>query len=120
MTQPVYTQLTRRTALRSSGPTDEFSAPIGMNRQNAVLVSATVFALSGTTPILTIVVQGSNDLQNWEDYSGTGASTNATSLGYWRGDPLDEVVTAYVRLRYLLGADAEAAIFACGVCASYQ
>jgi hypothetical protein len=90
--------------------TAQYSQAVSMDGANAVNVEATAFAVTGGE--LTVAVQGSNDLDNWEDvsaaaiiFSGPGADDSGaiTGIGF-----------AYVRLGYSV-ADSGAAIVAAGI-----
>lgn len=94
--------------------TDQFSAAIAMNGDNAVQLEATVFTLGGATS-LTLDLQGSNDTQNWSSITvsaglvlGYSAPNKSTGVGY-----------AFVRVRYS-GVDAGTIIVASGLNTSRQ
>lgn len=105
--------------------TGEVTQPIPMAGANAVVVEMTVF--SGTMDI--VMLQGSNDLENWSDIgdllSGTTSTItvgayhlpyNTNSGGSFTG-PKTLVGTQYVRLKLTASS---AAIVAAGVNTSQQ
>lgn len=75
----------------------KYSQAVSMEGANAVQMEATVFNIKGTSAELTISLQGSNDLQNW-DTLGAFDSTFA-DIGY-ATKKLTGIANAYVRLKY--------------------
>lgn len=97
----MYAQVATKLALTSSDST-EYSQSVAMGNDNAVFVEMTVFNAVGTTD-LDVYLQVSNDLDNWEDFSGTPTIANTAAAGYFTGQE-SSVASAYVRLRYDLAS----------------
>ncbi len=94
----MYTELATRLDVTT---TAGFSQPVSMAGENSVTIDTTVFYNSAAA-VLTLALEGSNDLQNWKDlsYSLTSsapeyaASSSAkTGIGY-----------AYVRLKWSIAS----------------
>lgn len=108
----MYTQLASRLAVTNG--TDAFSPAVSMDGNNAVQLEATIFALGGATS-LTIVIEGSNDLQNWQ----TLTSNAGLVYGYSAPSKTTGVGFSYARLKYST-VGAGTIIVAAGVNLSFQ
>lgn len=76
------------------------SQPVTMEGANAVRFDATVITIKATNAVQ-ILLQGSNDLENWEQV--TTATTDILSMtapGYYVSELFPDVAFQYVRLRY--------------------
>ena len=89
----MYTQVAN--ALAVSEAAVDFSQAVSMDGANAVVFSGTLLQDDGTT--LTLQLQSSNDLENWEDVAS--ASRDFTTPGYQRRKS-SGIAEAYVRLSY--------------------
>lgn len=90
--------------------TVEFSQAVSMEGGNAVQFEVTCFAKG--TGDLSVQLQGSNDLQNWDDF-GTAVACDA--VGYFsNAAAIDAIAYQYVRLEYTQ-ATAGTGIVAAGI-----
>jgi hypothetical protein len=112
----MYTTLATRLEVNDSKT--EVSQPISMEGANAAFVDFTVYHFSGT--LLSVQIQGSNDLENWSDI-GTAAVT-ASDEGYFDGsaqtpnpNPYTDIGLAYVRLSYSLSGTGVESVINAGV-----
>jgi hypothetical protein len=80
---------------------DQFSQAVSMDGANAVMFEVTAISSSGASPLLTVQLQESNDLQNWEDVSGAQVA-NLSAPGYDSDSTAADVAAAYVRLKYTI------------------
>ena len=101
-----------------------YTQAMSMAGANAILGEATCFSYSvtgGTSPMLRITVEESNDLENWSDLSESTDSKRIdfTAVGY---DTLKitGIAAQYVRLKleFQGSPSAGAAVVACGVTTS--
>ena len=75
---------------------------------NAVYVNITVFNVSSISGA-TVVLQQSNDMENWDD---VGSSTSITAAGYLKFS-VTAIAAQYVRLKFV--ATSGTAILAAGI-----
>ncbi len=74
----------------------DYSQSVRMGKDNTVKMTALIYSLVGGASSVSVVLQGSNDRQNWttiDTYSGLGVGFNQP--GSTTGIPF-----AYVRARY--------------------
>lgn len=92
----MYSTLATRLFVDENG---EVSQPVSMDGANAARQDATVFHLAlGTATGFTIDIEGSNDLENWEDLANT---LTFTAEAYQVPASFEaDVSFAYIRLRY--------------------
>src|SRR5262245_24215434 len=120
----MYTDLFDRLALTSPATpfiATEYSQPVSMNGDNAVQFNVVCFVQTATK--VDVTVQESNDLQNWKDRTGTGATVSITVVGYTLSASTGAAVAAaYVRLKVVLtgGAAGQVAIVTVGINSSSQ
>lgn len=96
--------------------TSEVTQPVVMTGANAAVVEITVF--SGT--VSSILLQGSNDLENWIDLGTSIITSGSLSAGAYYlpgtssafGSPKATIATQYIRLKLTASS---AAIVALGV-----
>jgi len=94
--------------------TSEVTQPVPMSGANAVVVDITVF--SGT--ISSIIVQGSNDLENWTDLGTSIITTGSLTAGAYHlpgtsstfGAPKGSIGTQYTRLKMTASSTAIVAV----------
>jgi hypothetical protein len=72
------------------------SQPVSMEGLNAAQFDVVVINISATNPV-EILLQGSNDLENWVDL---GVTVSESAPGYYVSTLKTEVDTEHVRLRY--------------------
>jgi hypothetical protein len=96
----MYTSVASRFAIKGDTTVIDYSQPVSMDGANAARLDFVVFNIDATS--ITARLQGSNDLQNWEDLANTPAAR--TLPGYYREDLETDVSFAYVRLKYTLTA----------------
>lgn len=108
----MYTQVASK--LVATQAADEFSQAAGMAGGNAVFAEVTAFTVSlsgGTSPKLVVVLEGSNDLQNWSllsDMGSAGEFVEMAAPGYGRLQ-VESIAAAYVRLKFTYSGSPSAA-----------
>lgn len=85
------------------------SQPVSMSGANAV--QASVVVISITTGTITVVFQGSNDLENWS--AVTTSNGSALGIGY-HAPSASGIAWQYIRVTYLNSTSATAVV-SCGV-----
>lgn len=92
----MYTTLATRLHVNADG---QVSPPVSMQRANAALQDATVFHLAlGTSGNFAIDIEGSNDLENWQDLGNTLTFTDEEYSAAASAEM--DISFAYIRLRY--------------------
>jgi hypothetical protein len=93
----MYTQVASRLAFKGASSITDYSQPVSMDGANAAVLDMVIFNIHSASSF-TARLQGSNDLQNWEDLAT--APTSRTAPGYYREAVEDDVAYAYVRIKY--------------------
>ncbi len=95
----MYTSVANRLAIKgSAGTIVDYSSPVDMGGDNAARLDAVIFNFAGTN--IKLLLQGSNDMQNWEDLTATPVALAAP--GYYREALESDIAFAYVRIEYSL------------------
>jgi hypothetical protein len=118
----MYSQVEQKLLVNYDTPA--YSQAVSMAGANGVMIEATCFnytVTGGTNPKLRITVEHGNDLQNWENLSGTTASKliDFTAMGYGTAQ-IDSIASQYVRLKLEYETDSAAisagkAVIAAGI-----
>jgi hypothetical protein len=107
---PVYQEVFSKLSLAASA--SEVSQPISMEGSNSAQVDAVVFVWGGGTPPTNfVVIQASNDLENWTTQAAItswnpGAVAAPTGVGAWwqvGPTPSASIAAAYIRLKVFNG-----------------
>jgi len=109
----VYTKLAERLAVTQG--TNQLSAAVSMSGANAARIGATLINLNGGTNIA-LSLQGSNDLANWEDISGTLTLTAAGAGSV----SVTAITFAFIRVKYVVTGGGITMIVACDLYTSQQ
>lgn len=91
----MYVKLAERLAV--TGGTNQFSPAVSMNGNNAARIGATLINLNGATNCA-YSLQGSNDMANWEDITGTMTLTAAGA----NSQSVTGITYAFVRIKYVV------------------
>lgn len=90
----MYAVLSTRLAVTTG--VNQFSAAVSMNGSNAARIGATLINLNGATNCA-FSLQGSQDLANWEDITGTLTLTAASASSV----SVTGISFAYIRIKYV-------------------
>lgn len=104
----MYYTLATKMVVASS--TSGYSQAVSMEGANAARYDLTIFNLGGAAS-LQVIMEGSNDLQNWATLESFSAHT---TLGAFTDDTT-AISYAHVRLKFTAGASGTGPIFACGL-----
>jgi hypothetical protein len=88
----MYTQVAQNQVVTSAS--SQFSQAVSMSGGNAVQIEAVLFVKGGGN--FSIQLQGSNDLENWDD---VGSAIAMTAVGF-ATDSCPDIAFQYVRLAY--------------------
>ena len=111
----MYQQLASRLAVDTN---NHYSQPVSMQRANNVFVETMVYEVTGSGN-LTISVEQSNDLENWDQLSDEISETTVTPGFYISANAGEKTGAAYVRLKYTMSAGSSC-ILAAGLNTSSQ
>ncbi len=109
----MYAQLATKLAVTQG--TDQFSPAVSMAGANSSRFSVTLYNLGGATNIAT-TLQGSNDLQNWENI---GSAQTQTAIGF-SSTTNNNYTFAYVRLKYSVTGASQTVIIGSDIYTSQQ
>jgi hypothetical protein len=109
----MYAVLSTRLAVTQG--TNQFSAAVSMSGNNAARLGATLFNINGATNIA-ISLQGSQDLANWEDITGTLTLTDESAGTV----SVTGITFAYIRAKYVVTGAGLTVVVASDVYTSQQ
>lgn len=98
MTIPVFARLALSNP--TTGIFFEVSSGIAMGNANAaqLWIVAEAFVNSGLDPFMNVLIQKSNDLENWTNATGL---TIITAPGSYRATAVTGIATAFIRVKVL-------------------
>jgi hypothetical protein len=108
--------LFERLALATSSLSD-VSQAVTMDNANAAQFDVVVFALSGSSPQVSVQLQESNDLENWRD---KGSATVISAVGYTLAAAVTGIATAFVRVKVTLSGTTPISVVSIGINTSLQ
>lgn len=91
----MYVKLAERLAVTQG--TNQFSAAVSLSNANAARIGATLINLNGGTN-MALSLQGSQDLANWEDITGTLTLSAAGSGSV----SVTAITFAWIRIKYVV------------------
>ncbi len=100
----MYTRLAQNVYVTNS---EQFSQAVSMEGANSVAFNVTVMEITSGT--LTVSVQASNDLENWNTLASTDKTFTAAGYGKKR---ITGIAETYVRLVYSMGVSGSAIVSA--------